>query len=104
MAMEMFVGDLMPVWQPTILDTKKNPVDLTGTTLQLKMRDAANPNYVVFGQGTWLILNALAGLAQYSWVLADTARMGSYNLYIIVNYPGSKPRTFGPQGYVLKLA
>jgi len=76
-----YVGQTGPALRATIQDDSDNPVNLTGATFTLVIENTLT-NANVSGAGTWSILNAPAGVAQYTWNSADTATPGAYNLFI----------------------
>jgi hypothetical protein len=39
------------------------------------------------GAGTWTVLDATNGIAQYQWASADVATAGIFNLIVIVTFP-----------------
>lgn len=97
-----YTGQTLPAMEPTFEDDNGNAINLTGATITLKFRNQQT-NQDQVGAGTWNILSATGGIAQYSWASADVATAGSYLIYVDVTYSGGK-RTFDPVPFIISNA
>lgn len=86
------VGDLLPDFTATLRDEYGNIMDLTGATVQLRMRLQNESAGAVVLSAT--VVDALNGAVKRTWSGSDTATAGAYNANWIVTYTtGTKPET-----------
>ncbi len=74
------VGDTAPVFRATLNDPAGDPVDLTGATVTMKIRDV---NHVAASRTVSVtILDETDAEVGYDWVTADTETAGDYHMRI----------------------
>lgn len=96
-----FVGQTLPSWEPTLVDTNNSTVDLTGATMAVLITNTETGAQLT-GTGTWTITNPTAGLATYAWAAADVAAAGQYSLQVTATYPGGGTRDWLPIPWLVK--
>lgn len=97
----MWVGQTLPVWSVVLVDSNGVPVNLTGATLNTLITNTQSGGQTFTGAGSWLITNAAAGLATYSWAATDTEAPGQYSLQVIATFSGGI-REWQPVPWLLK--
>lgn len=70
-------GNLLPIIEDVLLDTKGRAIDLTGATVNFVMRGPAGCGQVVIDRAA-TIVDAKGGAVQYTWLAGDTDRAGSF--------------------------
>lgn len=90
-------GDLLPAWRVTLLNGE-TPVDLS----------AATEVRVLAWRSNALLINRVLpgpyptdGALSMPWEAADTATAGDLLFEVQVTWPGSRPQTFPPDGYLV---
>lgn len=71
-----FVGNLLPSITETITDTNGAPVDLSSSTVKLKMRPLGSSTAKVNATAT--VVNGPLGQVRYDWQAADVDTAGEY--------------------------
>lgn len=84
----MLRGATGPPLQFAIQDDNLSPLNITGATMNPLIIKNVLTNVEQVGAGTWSIYNGTAGIAQYILNAADTATVGTYNLYISFSLSG----------------
>lgn len=80
----LYVGQLIPIMGVQItLDDTTHP-NLTGATLSMIIRNR-NTGAESIAIGTFTITDAANGKFTYTWVTADTANAGHYDLFVAAN-------------------
>lgn len=97
MAFSIKQNDTSPSIRANIVDYNGEPVNITGGSVRLHMKE-------VGGDGTLIvknmsILDAQNGLVQYDWVVGDTADVANYNAEIQVTYADGEIETYPNAGY-----
>jgi hypothetical protein len=92
------VGDRLPPITRTLRDANSQPVDISNTTVQFKLK-AIGGGAVLGGAAT--ITSASGGAVSYSWQTADTAAAGLYLGEWEVTFSGGSIETFPNSGYDL---
>lgn len=81
---EAWTGKDSPGYIHTFVDSNTNaPLNLTGATFTLYAQNASNGTITQLS-GTWTILSATGGIAQYAWQTTDLQAPGSFYLYASV--------------------
>jgi hypothetical protein len=89
-----FVGDTGNPLRATFVDGSSVAYSLSGATLALSLINLnASERTATLGTGTWTIVDAANGIAQYAWSSADVANAGIYGIEVTVTFPGG-PVTF----------
>ncbi len=86
-------GDTSPAWRVLLLDSQRNPLDLSNvivSQLSLRIYDSAFV-YQGNGAGTWSIPAGTEGTIQYQPDPSDSATPGTYYLKFRVNFGNTKP-------------
>jgi hypothetical protein len=90
----MTVGDLNPIWNPTIQDKFGNAINLTGLSagqITLRLKNEAS-GISKTGLGTVTITNAAAGIITYAWAAGDTNAAGEWLFQWQLNWSGTSPQ------------
>ena len=95
-----FVGQTLPSWELTLVDTENAAVDLTGATMAVLITNAEGVQTT--GAGTWDVTNPTAGIAIYAWAAADSATAGQCSLQVTATYPGGGTRDWLPIPWLVK--
>lgn len=78
-------GDTSPSFEVTLLDANRDPVDLTGATVQFRMSTRAGVAPVVDAAAS--VIDAAAGRVAYNWVAGDTDTVGTYLAEFVITDP-----------------
>lgn len=78
----MYVGQTGPPASFTIMTDNNTPFDLTNCTMLPPLIRNTQTNVERSGSGTWSIINASAGVAEYTWTASDTATISENVLYV----------------------
>ena len=83
----IYAGDTGAIFAPRFLHKSSNtPVDLVNATISMKMQ--SDTGLVQTCNGAWTLVDALGGLAYYSYQAADVATPGEWSLYITITIGG----------------
>ncbi len=80
-------GDTLVPFSPQFLHKDGTPVDLTGCSLTMEMRNQDSGN-IRTGTGVWTIDDATNGKAHYHYSAADVETAGFYDLVITITKDG----------------
>jgi hypothetical protein len=92
----MKVGDTLPVLRQTLRNDAGAALDLTGATVQFRMRE---PGQALKVNAAAAILDAPNGVVQYTWLSANTDTAGLFDAEWAVSY-SSNVETVPANGYV----
>lgn len=84
-------GDRYPVLKAQLLDSASVAVDLTGATVQFRMRAVHGTALKVNAAAS--VTNALEGRVEYVWGVADTDTAGFFLGELEVTYADTKKQT-----------
>lgn len=88
------IGDTGNPLRVTFTDGFDVPYVLAGSTFALSLLNLnTSEENAITGIGTWVIVDATNGIAQYAWNAADVATAGVYAIKVVVTFPGG-PVTF----------
>lgn len=79
------VGQLLPLWTPTITTDSGSALSLAGATLSSVLHNTDTEQDIAM-VGTWLVTNAALGQAQYTWAAADVAVAGNYVIIVTATF------------------
>jgi hypothetical protein len=83
----IYLGNLSPSLSDTITSAG-TPVDLTGATVQFRMRDEASTTLKIDAAAA--VTNAPGGQVRYDWVATDVDTAGDYVAWWRVTFPSAK--------------
>lgn len=94
----MYQNDTLPAYTRTCLDQNGAVINLTGATIVLKFiaLSGSLSGTVTNGAGSVTVTNATAGQISYAWVAADTATVGTYQLWVYITVGATKEHSVGP--------
>ena len=91
-------GDTAPPFLGTLTDAVGDPVNLSGASARLLVRETRTRAVKV--DAACLIPSPLEGSIRYDWTAADTDRAGVYDLEVQVTYGDGSVETFPNGGWV----
>lgn len=97
MAFSIKQNDTSPSIRANILDYEGNPVNITGGSVRLHMKEIGGDGSLIVKN--MAILDAANGLVQYDWVTGDTTEVANYNAEIQVTYADGEIETYPNAGY-----
>ena len=90
-------GNTAPAIRSTLKDRNNIPVDITGAAVRFHMSLESTGAIKVDGAAS--IIDAAAGVVQYSWTGANTDTAGTYIAEWEVTYSGGTVETFPSNDY-----
>lgn len=88
------LGDTGNPLRATFADTFTGAYNLADATFALSLVDLnTSEENAITGTGSWTIVDATRGIAQYAWNSADVATPGIYQVKVVVTFAGG-PVTF----------
>ena len=73
---EIKENDTLPVLRATLVEAAGSAINLTGATVQFRMRTRGGSLKV---DAAATVVSALAGVVEYTWLPADTDTVGTYD-------------------------
>lgn len=97
MAFEIKRNDRRPRWRVQ-LTANGSPADITGAVAAtFTMKQGAS--IVKVNKQPMTIIDAAAGIVEYTWAAGDTDTSGTYNVEVEVDWGGGEYQTFPSKGY-----
>ena len=93
-------GDLRPALAAVLLLSDNSIVDLSGATVQFRMRLKGSTGAPKVDAAA-VIIDANAGLVEYRWAGSDTDTIGSFCGEFRATLPGGLPQTHPNDGFLL---
>lgn len=84
--LSMKVGDRAPLLRAMLVDDAGNPVNLTGATVTFRMKSRSGGSLKVNAAAS--VVDAVNGVAQYTWAATDTDTAGYYRAEFGVSFGG----------------
>lgn len=91
-------GDTGPSLLVTLYDGYPNPQNLTGTTVQMRMR-AVGGGPLLIDAPAVIVGDPTLGNVEYQWQVGDTDEVGEFEVEWVVTFLGGAEQTFPPEGY-----
>ena len=91
------VGDTSPRVDAVLKTTEDSPVDLTGSTVNIRLRQPRTGEIAL--ERRVEIVSPEDGHIRYDWGDDDTNDAGRYRMEFVVNYPNNSEETFPNDGY-----
>ena len=96
MAAELFYvkqGDTLPLFRNTLKDAAGVGVNLTGSTVKLTLTNVET-GILKITEAAVVIITALSGIVEYTWLTADTDTAGIFSAEFEVTTSGGAIHTF----------
>lgn len=90
-------GDRLPRLRATLKNGGNAAIDLTGATVQFRMRLKGGTDLAVDAPAT--VTGATVGEVEYAWADGDTDDVGQFDCEFIVTFPGDLVQTIPPQDF-----
>lgn len=95
MAFYIRQNDTSPALSATLTDYDDNPINLTGASVKIHVKDLSGVSKV---NASCVVTNAPEGLVSYAWNSSDTDTPGTYYLEFEVTYSDTSIETFPNKG------
>ena len=92
-------NDDTPKLDVALQDDRGRPVDLTGATTILHMRNSADDTMKIDG-GSTVLLSASRGEVRYEWSVSNTNTAGNFEAEFQVTHADGSIQTFPDDGYI----
>ena len=82
-----------PVLRATLKDVNRNVINLTGASIQFRMKEVGGSSLKVNATAS-IVGSASNGIVQYVWTSNDTNQAGSFNAEFEVTFADGSKETF----------